>query len=211
MFRKAFKLSFAFVITTLILSASVKVFAAQSNITTNRLSGNNRYATSSAVALSKWNQSNYVVLAYGEDFPDALSAASLAKKYNAPILLTKTNTIPEETLDTIKQLKVKNIIIIGGTGVISPAVQDKLNSMGITTTRIFGKDRYETSIKIAEQLDNVNEIAIVTGENFPNALSISPIAVKKNMAIILVNYNKIPDVVTSFINSHKISKAHVIT
>lgn len=211
MFRKVSKLSFTFMFVTLLLFASTTVFAAQSNINTKRLSGINRYATSSAVALSKWTQSDYAILAFGEDFPDALSAAPLAKKYNAPILLTETNAIPEETLNTIVQLKVKNIIIIGGAGIISSAVQDKLNSMGIITSRIFGQDRYETSIKIAEQLDNVTEIAIVTGESFADALSISPVAVKENMPIILVHFNKIPDVVKNYINSHNFSKIYVIT
>lgn len=41
---------------TFLVFASTTVFAAQSNINAKRLSGANRYATSSAVALSKWTQ-----------------------------------------------------------------------------------------------------------------------------------------------------------
>ncbi|WML32605.1 cell wall-binding repeat-containing protein [Clostridium sp. OS1-26] len=210
MIRKRFKLSFIFTVLALLLFSSVTVFASSSNQTIKRLSGADRYATSAAVALSGWTQSNFAILASGENFPDAISAAPLAKKYDAPILLSEANSIPAETLNAIQQLKVKNIIIIGGTGSISAAVEKQLASSGIAVTRIFGQDRYETCIKIAEQLDNVTEIAVVTGESFPDALSISPIAVKRNMPIILVSHNEIPSVVKDYINSHKLTTTYVI-
>ncbi len=105
------------------------------------------------------------------------------------------------------------MIIIGGTDVISPSVENQLTSLGIKTTRLSGQDRYETSISIAEKLikpDNLGEIAIVTGEDFADALSISPIAAKKKMPIILVQHDVIPDVVKNFINTHHITKTYVI-
>ncbi|WML32617.1 cell wall-binding repeat-containing protein [Clostridium sp. OS1-26] len=208
--EKKFKLSFIFTVLALLLFSSITVFAAQSTPSVKRLSGADRYATSAAVALNGWTQSNYAILASGENFPDAISAAPLAKKYDAPILLSEANSIPTETLNAIQQLKVKNIIIVGGTGSISAAVEKQLASSGIAVTRIFGQDRYETCIKIAEQLDNVTEIAVVTGESFPDALSISPIAVKRNMPIILVSHNEIPSVVKDYINSHKLTTTYVI-
>ncbi|MFL0198305.1 cell wall-binding repeat-containing protein [Clostridium sp. WILCCON 0269] len=194
----------------MLLFSTATVLAADGTPTVKRLSGTDRYATSAAIALSGWTQSDYAILASGENFPDAISAAPLAKKYNAPILLTETNSIPSDTLNAIQQLKIKNIIIIGGTGSVSTAVDQQLTSSGIVVTRIAGQDRYETCIKVAEQLDNVNEIAIVTGESFPDALSISPIAIKRNMPIILVNHNGIPDVVKNYINSHKLATTYFI-
>ncbi|WP_309446453.1 cell wall-binding repeat-containing protein [Desulfosporosinus nitroreducens] len=162
------------------------------------------------MALDGWKQSNYAILAYGENFPDALTAAPLAKKYNAPILLTETNSIPTDTLNVIQQLKVSEIFIIGGTGVISSSVENQLTSLGVKTTRLSGQDRYETSISVAYQLENVSEITIVTGEDFADALSISPIAAKRKMPIILVPHNVIPDIVKEYIKLHKISKTYVI-
>lgn len=210
MIEKKFKLSFIFTVLTLLLFSSATVFASQSTPTIKRLSGGNRYATSAEVALNGWTQSNYAILASEENFPDAISAAPLAKKYDSPILLTETDFIPAETLNAIQQLKVKNIIIIGGTGSISESVEKQLASSGMSVTRIFGQDRYETCIKIAEQLGNVTEIAVVTGESFPDALSISPVAVKRNMPIILVSHNEIPSVVKDYINSHKLTATYVI-
>nr|WP_309446439.1 cell wall-binding repeat-containing protein [Desulfosporosinus nitroreducens] len=111
------------------------------------------------------------MLVYGEDFSDALSAVPLTKKYcsgpqNAAILLTERDYIPKDTLDVIRKLHVNDITIIGGTGVISLSVENQLNALGINTNRLSGLDKYETNIIIANQLDNVSEIAIVTGEDF---------------------------------------------
>lgn len=197
---------------SLILLTVIILFFNSTNVqaSTKRLSGNDRYATSASIALDGWKRSNYAVLVSGEDFPDTLSAAPLAKKYNAPILLTETNSIPTDTLNVIQQLKVSEIIIIGGTGVVSSSIENKLKELGIYTTRVSGKDRYETNINVSYQLDNVSEIAIVTGDDFADALSISPIAAKHNMPIILVQHNNIPDAVKKYIKLHKIAKTYVI-
>ena len=134
MYKKQIK--FSILITfMLIMLISTNVFASSKY---TRLSGEDRYETSSKIALNGWIQCDYAVLALGEDYPDALCAAPLAGKYKAPIVLTETNSIPASTLATIKQLQVKNTFIVGGTGVISQAVQDKLTALGITTTRLAG-------------------------------------------------------------------------
>lgn len=205
-----FKISYIIVILALVFFTSLEVYASSNSLTIKRLWGLNRYATSVKVALEGWQQSDNAILANGENFPDALCAAPLAKKYNAPILLTQNDSLPVETIDAIKQLKVKNIFIIGGVGVISSNIENELAAMSISVTRVFGQDRYETDVKVAELLDNVSEIAIVTGEDYADALSIAPIAVKKNMPVILIEHNAIPDVVKKYISSHNINKAYVV-
>jgi serine protease Do len=207
MFRRRTSLSVIIIIFTLSIFSSIKV---EASTITKRLAGTNRYGTSAAVSLAGWQKSDYAVLASGEDFPDAISATPLAKKYNAPILLTTKDSLPAETINAMQQLKVKNIFIIGGTGAVSLSVENKLNLMGIKTTRLAGQDRYETCIKIAEQLDNIGEIAIVTGEDFSDAVSIAPIAGAMNMPIILIQHNIIPDVVKNYISAHNVNKTYVV-
>ena len=68
-------------------------------LNTTRLGGKDRYETSVEYFKAGWNgTSSYAVLASGNDFPDGLSAATLAKKYNAPILLTSRDSIPGSVL-----------------------------------------------------------------------------------------------------------------
>ncbi|MFL0269268.1 cell wall-binding repeat-containing protein [Candidatus Clostridium radicumherbarum] len=156
-----------------------------------RLSGTDRYETAIKVSQDSWQSSDYVVIASGEDFPDALCAAPLAKKYDAPILLTQNAAIPTNVVAEIQRLGAKNVFIVGGTGVISSAAESVLNGLNIQCTRIQGQDRYETSAKVAQIIGTSNGVAIASGENFPDALSIAPIAAAKQMPILLTNSNTI--------------------
>jgi putative cell wall-binding protein len=176
----------------------------------NRIAGVDRYATAVEIARKGWTQSDYVVLAYGENFPDALSAGVLAKKYNAPILLTSSNALPDVTMQALTDLQAKNVIIIGGTGVISSSIETKLQQLGIITMRIGGYDRYETAIKIAQQLDRPSELIVTTGEDYPDALSIAPIAAAKQIPIILVPKNSLPSSVKDYIATLSVSKTYVV-
>lgn len=54
--------------------------------------------------------------------------------------------------------------------------------------RIWGQDRYETSLNIAKYFNLKGDYAtIATGENFPDALAGSVLSAKYNAPIILVN------------------------
>jgi putative cell wall-binding protein len=192
-----------------LLSISV-VYASSPSIT--RLSGLDRYETAVDIAKAGWNQSDYCILVSGESYPDALVATPLAKKYDAPILLTTVNSLPDVTKQTLVDLKVKTVQIIGGDGVISTNIESELQSMNITINRIFGNDRYETAIKIAEQISSPTELFVVIGEDYPDGLSISPIAALKQFPIILVQTDCISDSVKNYINLSltKITKTYVI-
>lgn len=117
--------------------------------TEKRLAGFDRYETAAQITKDGWNQSNYAVLAYGKNYPDALAAAPFAQKYDAPLLLTKSESLPEITKQTLIDLDVKGVFIIGGTGVIFEPVDAELREMGIKVSRIFGYDRYDTAVEIA--------------------------------------------------------------
>jgi S1-C subfamily serine protease len=175
-----------------------------------RLAGADRYATAQAVAQEGWTLSDYAILASGENFPDALSAVVLSKKYNAPILLTKSGSLPGTTKQALTDLQVKNVVIIGGTGVISTSIETELHSMGITSTRIAGGDRYETSVKIAEQISSPSELIVTTGEDYSDALSIAPVAGAKQIPVILVPKDYLPDSVKNYIAALKVTKTYVI-
>ncbi|MCB8815325.1 cell wall-binding repeat-containing protein [Desulfosporosinus shakirovi] len=209
-----FKIRFSPVIL-LVIGVFLFSFPTDIQANTKNLSGIDRYAASAEIISDVWEEAIHAILVYGEDFPDALSAVPLTQKYgrgpqNAPILLTQSNYIPAETLKLIKDLNVKYITIIGGPGVISSSVEAQLQAMGIETDRLSGQDKYETNIVAANQLDNVNEIFIVTGEDFADALSVAPIAAKKNMPIIYVRHNVIPDIVKEYLKIHNITKTYVI-
>lgn len=180
-----------------------------------RIYGSDRYETSYKLFEKGWKASDTVVLASGLDYPDALAAAPLAGKKNAPILLVKNSSLKSQ--GRLKQLlinkSVKNVIIVGGTGIISPGIDKELKAMGITVKRLGGKDRYETSILIAKEVGiNSGEVVLVNGYSFADPLSISSIANKKNMPILLTRTDVIPESIKKYLdtNSKNISKTYVV-
>jgi len=100
----------------------------------SRIYGADRYKT--AVEIAKAFKSNLnkdvdtIVLASGEDYPDALCAGPLASSKNAAILLTNSKTLNEDTKEYIKSnTNIKNIIIVGGEKSISSSVEDELKAL----------------------------------------------------------------------------------
>jgi len=175
---------------------------ASSPIQSARLAGQDLYGTSAEVARSGWTNSDFAIIASGEDFADALCGAPLAKKYNAPILLTAKNSLNEQSKNQLSRLKVKHVFIIGGLGIISSKVERDILNMGIQVSRIAGNDRYETSLKVAQTMGQFTQAVIATGENFPDALSIAPIAAMKGIPILLTPKNNLPEGLKEYLNNN---------
>ena len=76
-----------------------------------RVSGKDRYETALEIAKLSFDKNNNAILASGEVFADSLSAVSLTKKHNAPIILTQSNSLTENAK---KYLNGKNVFIVGG-------------------------------------------------------------------------------------------------
>ena len=174
-----------------------------------RLGGANRYETSVKVSLAGWTTADNVVLARGDEFADALTAAPFAKQLNAPILLTSTKALDASVIAEIKRLKTKKVYIIGGTGAISASVENAVKAMGITVERISGSDRYATSLAIANKMTNKSQVFLATGTSFADALSISSYAAATASPILLTAKNQMTAEVAKFIKDNK-SKVYVI-
>lgn len=101
-----------------------------------RISGNNRYETSLKVADYFKSDSKNVVLANGENFPDALSGAALAAKLNAPTILTDGKNISSQK-DYIDSLDSNNVTVLGGQGSISSDVESCFNGNKLDTGGSF--------------------------------------------------------------------------
>lgn len=182
-----------------------------------RISGKDRYQTAIKVSQKGWPSSNSVILATGEDFPDALAVSPLAYELDAPILLTNSTSLTSVTETEIKRLKATNIIILGGEKAVSKKVEDRLKEIGIKTIKRFGgKDRYETSVLIAKEYLNktTNSHAyfpyvIASGQNFADALSATGLATRFGAPILLSEKNKLPASISAFLNSSRDGKGFV--
>lgn len=155
---------------------------------TARISGPDRYATSVAVSKVVFPDPleyspSIVYIVSGRSFADALSAAPLAGMQGGVLLLTAPTALPAVVEAELRRLRPENIVIAGGTGVISSAVESRLRSIGaswglLELWRVAGANRYETSRRLVDHANTVRgagffggPVFLATGTNFPDALS----------------------------------------
>jgi N-acetylmuramoyl-L-alanine amidase len=199
-----------FVSLLLILGLSVPASAAQITDLPERIDGKDRFAV--AVNISKkWGQADTVILANYLAFADALTATPLAYKLNAPILLTHPDKLTEETKKQIQNLGAKNVVIVGGTGSVSDNVVSNITSLGISNiTRIAGKDRFEVSKNIANEIGLNGTAVIANGLVFADALSIAPYAATNSYPILLTRNNELPLGIQKLLAAETITKSIVV-
>ncbi|QJU54967.1 hypothetical protein HL652_15970 [Herbiconiux sp. SALV-R1] len=155
---------------------------------TDRISGENRYATSVAASQAGFpGGAATVYVASGETYPDALSAAPAAAQADAPILLTAAAALPADVAAEIERLAPENVVIVGGPNSVSAGVEEQLAGLA-DVTRIDGADRFETSRKVAETaFPSGAPVAVVAaGANFADALSAGA-AIDGEGPVVLVN------------------------
>ncbi|WP_194897703.1 cell wall-binding repeat-containing protein [Catenulispora pinisilvae] len=166
----------------------------------SRLAGSDRYGTGVAVSQSQWSNAggdntpraiaDSVVLARGDNFPDALAGVPLAKRDRGPLLLTETASLNPLTAKEIQRVlpKGKTVYILGGNVAVSPKVQTQLQQLGYKVVRFGGADRYGTALQIATQgMGSPHQVVVATGGDFADALSAGPLAADEGNAILLSN------------------------
>jgi stage II sporulation protein D len=147
---------------------------------TSRLSGADRYASAAAVARRFPTTANAVVLAGGDTtLSDASVAGPLATTVGGPLLLTQESKLPSATVAELNRRgsAVKTAYIVGGTGVVSSAVESQLRSRGLAIVRLGGRDRYQTSALVAQTIKSkrgtVGAVVVAGGFGLPDALGAS--------------------------------------
>ena len=162
----------------------------------DRIEGNDRIETSVETSKDLYpNGTNAVVLANCERYTDVLTADPFAIQEKASALLTYKYEIPEKTLKEIERLGAKKIYISGGYDAVSKKVVDELAAKGYEIFRFDGVDRYDTARKIAIKIrekGNTNAAELASGEDFPDALCMTPLAVKDHTPILLTKKDSIP-------------------
>lgn len=179
-----------------------------------RLSGDNRYETSVEVSEKNFKSADTVVLASGQNIADALVASSYADIEEAPILLTNKNSISDEVLDEIERLKADKVVIVGGQSSISSSVESRLKKEDIKVTRISGRDRFDTSDKLSQEVSRLSkkssQAILVNGYKNIDALSVSSLATKEELPILLNGRNALNMSVKNRLRQMNVNKVYII-
>lgn len=180
-------------------------------ITVVRLGGANRYATNKLVNEFNFpnpaNLKDTVLLATGKNFADALAVGPIASHKLFPLILTQGTTLGDSENTQLNDFNPTNVIIAGGTGVVSQAIETDLKAQGYKVLRLAGVDRTLTAAQVAtwatdgidDSLGNAGTginapqgfdsttAYITTGNNFADALSAGPVAGAANHVILASN------------------------
>ncbi len=152
-----------------------------------RLFGSNRYKTNLAILNKAEVSGGTFLVCTGNGFADSLSCSSL----NYPILLVgKSLNADQRAFLNSLEGEYTGFYIIGGEGAVSAEIENELANHG-WTFRIKGKNRYETSVAIADFFFwDVTNVVLATGKNFPDGLSGGPLASSYHAPLILVDDGK---------------------
>ena len=167
------------------IEESVKSVVNDINI--ERLKGNNRYETSVKVMekTKEFVDAEYLLIASGKNFPDALSATSFMADHKALMVLSDGNSYPKSDLQEIA---------IGGV--------NQLPLNGFTGERIAGNDRYQTALAIARRSFESNENAILANSKvFADSLSAVSVAKNYKAPIILTDNENLTQSTKSYLEN----------
>lgn len=187
------------------------------------VAGDSRYTT--AVAASKRafptpSAVDVVVVATGQEWPDALGGASLAGAVRGPVLLTRRTELTAEVRAEIVRLAPSRVVVLGGTSAVSDRVIEEIRATGVSKVdRISGKDRYETSAAVARETIAIARAAdpayarfvyVTTGADFPDALAVSPVAAYRARPVLLVQPSVVPSATAAVLADFDVRRVYVV-
>ena len=167
------------------LSQSVESALLAEGLTTERYAGSNRFDTAAQIAEDVPNPGDMAFVVQGQDpdpnrgWPDAVAVSALAAFTETPILLTMTDTLPDDTRDAV--IGLQGAEIVGGTAVVSANVENDLEGIlgALAVDRTAGVNRYDTSAQLAHAADELgmdpSTTWLATGGNWPDSLSAAPV------------------------------------
>ncbi|WP_371164167.1 glycoside hydrolase domain-containing protein [Buchananella felis] len=169
-----------------------------------RLSGVDRVKTAIEVARAeKWGRT--AILASGNNYADALAAGPLAAAHNAPVLLTTGAQLESEVLGVLREKGITKVIVVGGSGSVSPGKLAALQRAGHGVERVFGVDRYDTAVQVAKATERVTGskkmVYVVDGTNFPDGVAAGALAGRTGGVVVFSAGKALPQVTDGYLNA----------
>lgn len=184
--------------------------------TVGRIGGADRIATAVAIGDNAFapGSAQVAVLARHDNFPDALAGTPLAAQKGGPLLLTQPGGLDSRVGDALGRMLPagRTVYLLGGPGALGPGVEQAVAARGYNVVRLFGNDRYETSVKIAEEVGNPSDILLTTGTNFPDALSAGAAAgaLRTPGVVVLTNGEVLPPSASTYLGAHPQAKVWAV-
>lgn len=158
-----------------------------------RVQGSDRFTTA-AMASGSFEAPMVAFVANGTGFADALAGGPAAVINGAPLLLVEADTVPPATSDALTALAPDLLVLLGGEGAISAAVEQELAAIAPTSRR-SGVDRWATAaaVSAAAWPDGATDVLVASGIDHPDALSGGAGAGMLGSPLLLVATDTVPE------------------
>ena len=187
---------------------------ARTSVPVDKVVGEDRYDTAIKISNKGWQKADTVIVVNEESSIAGVIATPLATTYGAPILLTRSNSTPNNIITELKRLNAKNIVVVGSEKEVASGAIKDLKKSGASVSRIGGNNVYEVSLNIAKAIDekqDVSKVYVTNGTRGQiDALTIAAKAGEEKRPIILTEKSSINSSVYSWLKSESLSDAYVI-
>lgn len=158
-----------------------------------RLGGANRFATAALIAERAAPDPTAVLLASGNDFPDALAAGAAAGATKGVVVLTAGSTMPAETRAYLNAHPNAARIAVGGPAAAAePAAAP-----------VVGADRHATAVAVADRFfENPEFVGIASGSGFADALVGGADSAARGGPILLSDPTRLSTVVSDYLRDN---------
>lgn len=184
------------------LSEQVEEDLDQTGVDHRRVGGRERFETAALVAdevVRIGGAVDRAVVALGaraddgDAWPDAIAAGSLAAAARAPVLLTRSDELPEVTGAALGRLLAEGQVVhvTGGPAAVNEDVAREIADAGYDVRRLGGATRYDTAVAVLDAAlgagADPDPLLLASGEVFADALTGAPAAHHLGGALLLVH------------------------
>lgn len=160
--------------------------AAAVGATTDRVDGDDRFATAAAIAdrveTLTAGVDRVMVAEGGDGWPDAVAASAVAAAAGVPLLLTPGDGLAEAAAGFLARSGAERAVLLGGPATLDDRVAEDLAAAGVATERVAGDGRFDTASRLRSRAEaaglDASDPWLVTLADWPDSLAVGPAAAR---------------------------------
>ncbi|WP_382306176.1 cell wall-binding repeat-containing protein [Herbiconiux sp. UC225_62] len=168
--------------------------------TVTRIGGADRYDVSRSLLSNPSvgaGHTDWLSVANGGNFPDALSASPAAIARGGAVLLVdgSKTVLSDSEKHVLDGLGADQVSIAGGPASVSAALEHDISTL-YPVTRNGGADRFDVAVSINNEVfGTADTVYLASGSTFPDALSAAPVAGAGHNPVYLAHTDCVPGAV----------------
>ncbi|PKK40657.1 hypothetical protein ABB02_00058 [Clostridiaceae bacterium JG1575] len=176
-----------------------------------RFAGETRFQTAAMAAQATRPSAETVFLVNGYAYADAMTLAPIAHKEKAVLLLTGKKGLNKDVTASIRTMKAKKVVLVGGTNMLSTNIEKELKALNVSVERISGATRYETNIRLYEKYGFATKgFAVANGKHFADALAAGGSCAHRMEGILLTKPQELPAKTQAFLKKMNVKEITVL-